>query len=326
MDTRSPVTVAVARFEDLVACGLQALVAEDDNLTLVAATSPLPARAAAGTRAARGDPELRLARQPDRGARAARDHPATRLVVLANRPSPPECNQMLAFGATACLSKETQGRDILNAIHLASRGLHVLPTTAPASSPAEHRAPSSSPRARPTCSSCSSGSRERGDRAGAQRGRRDRPHPRAQHLPQARRQNPPRAGGHAGRHGAPSGTARFRRADRLRGARAASAALRARAARAVRARGAAPRSGPRCRRALAQVVHRPDVEPRSLTRVAADAADEHLVAARCVGGERVDAGPGRRAPRCPARPRGSRALAPATASARVCTFTASEWP
>jgi DNA-binding NarL/FixJ family response regulator len=36
---------------------------------------------------------------------------------------------MLAFGATACLSKETQARDILNAIHLASRGLHVLPRT-----------------------------------------------------------------------------------------------------------------------------------------------------------------------------------------------------
>ena len=34
---------------------------------------------------------------------------------------------MLAFGATACLSKETEARDILNAIHLASRGLHVLP-------------------------------------------------------------------------------------------------------------------------------------------------------------------------------------------------------
>ena len=36
----------------------------------------------------------------------------------------------VAFGATACLSKETQARDILNAIHLASRGLHVLPKTA----------------------------------------------------------------------------------------------------------------------------------------------------------------------------------------------------
>ncbi len=36
---------------------------------------------------------------------------------------------MLAFGATACLSKDTQARDVLNAIHLASRGLRVLPRT-----------------------------------------------------------------------------------------------------------------------------------------------------------------------------------------------------
>jgi len=70
-------------------------------------------------------------------------HPATRLVVLANRPSPAECNQMLAFGATACLSKETQARDVLSAIHLASRGLHVLPRSAAADHPAvlhQHRA------------------------------------------------------------------------------------------------------------------------------------------------------------------------------------------
>jgi hypothetical protein len=42
-------------------------------------------------------------------------------VVLANRPTAAECNQMLSFGATACLSKETEARDIINAIHLASR-------------------------------------------------------------------------------------------------------------------------------------------------------------------------------------------------------------
>ena len=39
---------------------------------------------------------------------------------------------MLTFGATACLSKETQARDVLNAIHLASRGLQVLPRARPA--------------------------------------------------------------------------------------------------------------------------------------------------------------------------------------------------
>ena len=58
--------------------------------------------------------------------------PGTRLVVLANRPTAAECNQMLSFGATACLSKETQGRDVVNAIHLASRGMHVLPRSAAA--------------------------------------------------------------------------------------------------------------------------------------------------------------------------------------------------
>jgi DNA-binding NarL/FixJ family response regulator len=52
--------------------------------------------------------------------------------VLANRPTAAECNQMLSFGATACLSKETQGRDIVSAIHLASRGMHLLPRSAAA--------------------------------------------------------------------------------------------------------------------------------------------------------------------------------------------------
>ena len=57
-------------------------------------------------------------------------YPDTRIVVLANRPTAAECNQMLSFGATACLSKETEARDIINAIHLASRGMHVLPRSA----------------------------------------------------------------------------------------------------------------------------------------------------------------------------------------------------
>jgi DNA-binding NarL/FixJ family response regulator len=39
---------------------------------------------------------------------------------------------MLSFGATGCLSKETEARDVVNAIHLASRGMHVLPRSAAA--------------------------------------------------------------------------------------------------------------------------------------------------------------------------------------------------
>ena len=41
-----------------------------------------------------------------------------------------ECAQLLAFGASACLRRDTQSRDVLNAIHLASRGLQVTPRAA----------------------------------------------------------------------------------------------------------------------------------------------------------------------------------------------------
>lgn len=128
---RSPVSVVLARFEDLIDRGLQALVDEDRNLDLRARGVPherLPAAIA------EHEPQVALLnygslRTPLEVRELVAAHPATHLVVLANRPSPAECNQMLAFGATACLSKETQARDVLSAIHLASRGLHVLRQT-----------------------------------------------------------------------------------------------------------------------------------------------------------------------------------------------------
>jgi DNA-binding NarL/FixJ family response regulator len=40
---------------------------------------------------------------------------------------------MIGFGATACLAKTTEARDVLHTIYLASRGLHVLPSTGDAS-------------------------------------------------------------------------------------------------------------------------------------------------------------------------------------------------
>ena len=129
MILRAPITVAVAQFEDIVARGLQVLIDEDENLSLV--TSGVPHEAL--------DEMLRV-HQPQvailnfgslTSASELRDlhraYPATRLLVLANRPTTAECRQMLAFGATACLAKSTEARDVLHAIHLASRGLHVLP-------------------------------------------------------------------------------------------------------------------------------------------------------------------------------------------------------
>jgi DNA-binding NarL/FixJ family response regulator len=132
MEARKPVRLAVAQFEDLVARGLRALVAEEVNVQLIADEVP---HEQMEKLIAREAPDVALLnfgslRSPNDVRALHSLHPETRLLVLANRPSPAECNQMLAFGATACLSKETQARDILSAIHLASRGLHVLPKTA----------------------------------------------------------------------------------------------------------------------------------------------------------------------------------------------------
>lgn len=132
MLSRSPVSVAIARFEDLVGRGLRALVEEDPNLALIAWDVPHERVVAA---ISEHRPQVALLnfgslRTPVEVRELTGAHPATRVIVLANRPSPAECSQMLAFGATACLSKETQARDVLSAIHLASRGLQVLPRSA----------------------------------------------------------------------------------------------------------------------------------------------------------------------------------------------------
>ncbi|MEA2361122.1 MAG: hypothetical protein QOD71_267 [Thermoleophilaceae bacterium] len=127
-------TVVSTTFEDLVAIGLKALISEDANLELVATGVPMDAVESA---IARHRPDVVLLNfgtlgTPGQVLQLHRSHPETRMVVLANRPTAAECNQMLSFGATACLSKETEARDIINAIHLASRGMHLLPRSAAA--------------------------------------------------------------------------------------------------------------------------------------------------------------------------------------------------
>jgi two-component system, NarL family, nitrate/nitrite response regulator NarL len=131
VEVRDPITIVIGRFEDLVGRGLRSLIAEDENIELLASDVEL---AVVDATLAEHQPKVAIInfgslRTPVEVHRLHAAHPDTRLLVLANRPTPSECNQMLAFGATACLSKETQARDILNAIHLASRGLHVLPRT-----------------------------------------------------------------------------------------------------------------------------------------------------------------------------------------------------
>jgi DNA-binding NarL/FixJ family response regulator len=130
----SRITIVSARFEDLVAIGLESLISEDPNLELVARGVDLEKLETVLEEQKPSVVLLNFGSLPNPAMiyQLHQGHEETRIVVLANRPTAAECNQMLSFGATACISKETQGRDIINAIHLASRGMHVLPRSASA--------------------------------------------------------------------------------------------------------------------------------------------------------------------------------------------------
>ena len=133
------VSVLIARFEDLISAGLRSLIEADPSLQVLVADVRAEEL---GSVIAEHEPHVAILnfgalRAPAEVRRLSAAHPATRLVVLANHPTPGECAQLLALGATACLGKDVQGRDVLTTIHLASRGLHVLPhaTNATATTP-----------------------------------------------------------------------------------------------------------------------------------------------------------------------------------------------
>ena len=127
-------TVVAGKFEDLIAKGLEVVIGNDPNLDLAARDVPL---SEIEQIAAKHSPAVVLLNfaaldTPVEVQSIAQRLPEARILVLANRPTAAECTQMLSFGATGCLSKETEARDVVNAIHLASRGMHVLPRSAAA--------------------------------------------------------------------------------------------------------------------------------------------------------------------------------------------------
>jgi DNA-binding NarL/FixJ family response regulator len=127
--TDIPITVVVARFDDLFARGLRELVRSDRSLAIVAEDVD-QRRVGVVLRAHRPNVAILDARALVKFADVREltvRHPSTRLVVLGDGLSSIECAQLLAFGASACLGRDTQARDVLNAIHLASRGLQVTP-------------------------------------------------------------------------------------------------------------------------------------------------------------------------------------------------------
>ncbi|MHB8242284.1 MAG: response regulator transcription factor [Solirubrobacteraceae bacterium] len=129
MPDPSAITVAIGHFPDLLARGLRGLVEDDPSLELLAGDMS-PAQLTGTLRRHRPRVAILdagLLRSPVEVRELTARHPATHLLLLADRASSVEAAQLLAFGAAACLAKSTEERDVLNAIHLASRGLQLIP-------------------------------------------------------------------------------------------------------------------------------------------------------------------------------------------------------
>jgi len=123
------ITLVVAHFEDLFARGLRVVIDGDTTLDVVA-DDVAPERLDVVLRAHRPkvaildvDALVKLARVRE----LSRQHSETRLVLVGSQPTMTTCAQLLAFGASACLGRDTQARDVLTAIHLASRGIQLTP-------------------------------------------------------------------------------------------------------------------------------------------------------------------------------------------------------
>jgi len=123
------ITIVTGQFEDLVSAGLRSILADDDLVDLLATDVPMNGLEAT---VSEFEPDIAIfdyaeLRTPVQVHQLHEAQPETHLVVLTWRPSPAEAQQLLSFGATAVIGKDTPKRDLVMAIHLASRGMHVLP-------------------------------------------------------------------------------------------------------------------------------------------------------------------------------------------------------
>jgi DNA-binding NarL/FixJ family response regulator len=129
LTSNKQITVVLGRFDDLLLGGLRELLGRDPTISIVAddveqmRLSVVLSGHRPDVAILDADALARLVEVQVLGRR----HPQTSLVVLAKDPSAAECAQLLAFGASACLGTETEGRDVLNAVHLASRGMRLMP-------------------------------------------------------------------------------------------------------------------------------------------------------------------------------------------------------
>lgn len=133
MHAYPPITVAITSFPDLLALGLQTALEADPSISVVTRDIP-PARIRTMLRVHHPRVlilDVATLRDYAQIREIKLEHPDTQLVLLVHGLSSVESAQLLAFGASVCLSTDIQLRDLRNAIHLASRGLQLqlLPTS-----------------------------------------------------------------------------------------------------------------------------------------------------------------------------------------------------
>jgi DNA-binding NarL/FixJ family response regulator len=125
---REPVRLLLGEFEDIINRGLQALFREHDRLLLVAADVD---RLHLSTTIADTRPDVAILNAASLATSAELRYlratfPCTRLVVLGDHPTPAESRQLVGAGASACLAKSADVRELLDAIELGSPAVEAI--------------------------------------------------------------------------------------------------------------------------------------------------------------------------------------------------------
>jgi DNA-binding NarL/FixJ family response regulator len=125
----APIAVLLGQFEDLVAHGLRAILAGDDLVELIATDIPIGNLEGV---VAEVEPDVVIVdrtrlQTPVQINDLSKAQPETAFVVMVERSSASEAEQLMAFGARGVIARSVEKDDLLTAIRMTSRGMRVMP-------------------------------------------------------------------------------------------------------------------------------------------------------------------------------------------------------
>src|SRR3954454_16862840 len=103
------IAVVLGQFPDLIAHGLRAVLAEEDRIEVLASDVPLDSLAGV---IAEQEPDMAVfdlasLRTTSQVNQLQKSQPETKLVILADRATEAECNELLSLIATAVIPSDT---------------------------------------------------------------------------------------------------------------------------------------------------------------------------------------------------------------------------